>query len=440
MSENRVFKRTKSKFAQKTTDRKKSLKFRKNEVDSVTEKPRKIGKRNRKRKESKTVTENRVETPVEVKRETPSKLSLLMRKIEDKLAPFGTDIHRVETPTFSRLLNELSRVAHFKKVEHKEGVLTFYAPRKERREIIAIINNLCYTHTIVGTKGFPYALLSVLKRTGLVVGLFCAVCTFIIYPHFVFKVEYGGNDESVLDVLDAYGIEEGALIFGFDDKAVERALLGLDGVSFASVEKLGTRVYVSVVRELARDEYVGGGAPPTALKDGVVTRVIVFSGTAEVQVGDEVNEGQILIGDYYLKGEDKIPAPANGYVYGERVVTVSRFYPDRIMTESGRTKTKTVIGLFRGSKTPKPPYENYTVKKTVTKNDFLIPFTVYKWTYHEVVEVDFTASDEELKQIAYGEVIDKNQFEKVRSWQAQVERVDGGRLVTLTLTVEERLN
>ena len=152
MSENRVSKRTKSKFTPKTAHNKKFLKFRKNEVGSVTPKPRKIRKRNHERKESKTVTENRVETPVEVKRETPSKLSLLMRKIEDKLAPFGTDIHRVETPTFSRLLNELSRVAHFKKVEHKEGVLTFYAPRKERREIIAIINNLCYTHTIVGTK------------------------------------------------------------------------------------------------------------------------------------------------------------------------------------------------------------------------------------------------------------------------------------------------
>ena len=76
MSENRVSKRTKPKFAQKTVHSKKPLKFRKNEVDSVTPKSHKIGKRNHEKKESKTVTENSVETPVEVKRETSSKLSL----------------------------------------------------------------------------------------------------------------------------------------------------------------------------------------------------------------------------------------------------------------------------------------------------------------------------------------------------------------------------
>ncbi len=370
-----------------------------------------------------------------------STLSKLNKKIESKLLPFSRDIHRVETPTYSRLLNELSRVAHFKNVEHKDGILIFQAPSKERDEIIALINNLCYNHTILGTKGILNALYSVLKRTGLVVGLFCAVCVFAVYPHFVFTVDYEGEaDRKVKEVLNAYGIVSGRFVTDFNGQQIEEELFSIEGISFASVRKIGTRVYVRVVHEQSADGYVDMGAGAiVAEKDGVVTRMIVYSGTAEVAVGDRVSKGQILIGEYYLKGEDKIPATASGIVYGERTVTYTRFFPDTVLTESGRQRKKTVVGVFREAKTPSSPYESYTVTKTVTKNDFLIPFVVYTWTFFELCPATNTMSEEQMRAVAYGEVLDKNQFERVLSHSAEGVRVDGGYEVKVTLTVEEKL-
>ncbi len=395
------------------------------------------------------MTENRHSKRVELKnrpkemrpRSAPSKEHKFKDKINGFILQFSRDIHRVEAPTFSRLLNELSRVAHFKRVEYKDGILTFEAPSKERNEIIALTNNLCYNHTIVSTKGILNGAYSVLKRTGLFVGLFCAICAFMMYPHFIVDVVYTGeHDQKVSDLVSSYGVKKGEFVPQFNGEELERVILGMEGISFASVEKVGTRVRVHVVHEQSPDQYVDLGAGVVvAKKDGTVTRVIVYSGTAEVVAGQSVSAGQTLIGDYYLKGEDKIPSVANGVVYGERTVEFVRFFPDEIFTETGRKTTKTAIGLFRGGKAPKSPYLHYTVVKTVFKNDFLIPFTVYQWTFCEIAEVQNTLSEEEMCSVAYGEILGKNQFEKVLSHSSQITRVEGGYEVKVTLTVEEKL-
>ena len=355
------------------------------------------------------------------------------------LSQFGTDIHRVETPVYSRVLNELSRVAKFKNVSHKDGFLTFEASSKQRGEIIALLDNLCYTHNIVGTKGVLNGVLSVLKRAGLVVGMFCAVGSFLVYPHFVFNVEYNGEiDKNVQDALLHFGVKEGAFLLDLNEEEVEKHLLSLEGVSFASVEKVGTRVYVRVLHELPAHTSLDTSGNTTATKDGVITRIVVYSGTAEVAVGDRVEKGQVLIGDYHLKGEEKVPTEARGEVYIERQVEFTRFFPDEVFVETGESQIVTVVGLFRESKVPTSPYQYYTTKKTESKNNFLIPFTVTNWTFYEVALVENTMGEEEMKAIAYGEVIDKHQFEKVTDRTVQIERTEGGYTVKIILTVEEK--
>ena len=360
-------------------------------------------------------------------------------KIQGWMSRLGTDVYRVEAPVYSRLLNELSRVARFKNVEHKDGILTFEASQNQRGEIIALLDNLCYTHNIVGTKGVLNGVMSVLKRAGLVVGMFCAVGAFLVYPHLVLRIEYNGDsDKRVQDVLSQFGVERGVLLWQLDEEAVEARLLSLEGISFASVEKLGTRVYIRTVHETLPHMSAGTMGNTVASRNGVVTRVIVYSGTAEVSVGDEVEVGQVLIGDYFVKGEDKIPVHASGEVYVERQVQFGRFFPDEDLTATGASTTKTVVGLFRRSAMPKSPYEHYTVKMTEHKNQFLIPFTVYRWTFYEVGLKENTLSEDEMKAVAYGEIIDKHQFERVIESAVTIERVQGGHIVKITLTVEEK--
>jgi biotin carboxyl carrier protein len=243
-----------------------------------------------------------------------------------------------------------------------------------------------------------------------------------------------------MDVLAQNRVIKGIFAPSFDGNKVERQLLSLEGVSFASVEKRGTRVYVRVVSELAPNAYVDvGEGGVTASFDGIVTRIIVFSGTAEVQVGDVVTKGQTLIGDYYLKGEDKIPVNPAGEVYGQRVVTVERFFPSQHMAYSGRTKTISRMGVFGHTKPPTPPYDDYEVKVEKVNNTFLLPYSVTRWTYYEISLVDNNLSPEDMMAVAYGEAVAEGNFEQVISHSSTIDEVAGGHLVKTVLTVEEKL-
>ena len=385
--------------------------------------------------------EREVHNTQEVSESKGGFLRAISARLDMWLSPFGKDVFAVDTISQAPLLNGLMKVTKVENVVFKDGVLTFSAPQKHRAQIIALINNLCYNHTIVSTKSIPLAIFSVLKRTGLVIGLFCAVCVFCLYNSFILQVQVVGEvGNDVMDVLAHNRVIEGVYAPAFDGDKVERELLALDGVAFASVEKLGTRVYVRVVGELAPDAYVDvGERDMSASFDGVVTRVIVFSGTAEVSVGDRVTAGQTLIGGYYLKGEDKIPVNPAGEVYAERVVVVERFFPDQYMAYSGRSKTITRLGIFGKMKSPSSPYQDYAIKRETTKNDFLVPYVVSKWTYYEVCLAENNLSDDEMMALAYGEVISAGNFERVTSYTTSIEDAVGGRLVKIVLTVEEKL-
>ena len=409
----------------------KHIKFENNGKNPRVEKERRILKNKRKKlqHDGPEIRDERVERARERKE---SKLSRYFQQ-------FGTDVYRVETPVYSRLLNELSRVARFKNVVQKDGFLQFEASSKQRAEIIALLDNLCYTHNIVGTKGILNGVLSALKRVGLVVGIFCAVGAFLIYPHFVFRVEYNGEaDKRVQDALLHFGVKEGAFLTEFHEDEVEKYLLSLDGISFASVERIGTRVCVRVLHELPTHTSLDTSGNTTATKDGIVTRIVVYSGTAEVTVGDRVERGQVLIGDYYLKGEDKVFTEARGEVYVERQVTFERFFPDEAFVETGEKETVTVIGLYRQSKVPRSKFQYYITKMTESRNDFLIPFTVYNWTFYEVKATANTMSEEEMKIVAFSEIIGKHQFERVIDRSVHIEKAEGGHIVRVTLTVEEK--
>lgn len=143
------------------------------------------------------------------------------------------------------------------------------------------------------------------------------------------SVEATGEwNDDVSRILTENGISVGKLVWEFDGDEVERQLLELDGVAFASVSKRGTRVYVDVRTELDGEDFVDIGTQPVkATVRATVTRTVVFSGSALVEYGDVVNVGDELIGAYVTVGEEKVACPADGEVYGKTYRTHTKFSP-----------------------------------------------------------------------------------------------------------------
>lgn len=91
-----------------------------------------------------------------------------------------------------------------------------------------------------------------LTRAGLIVGIVLVAVAVWIYSSFVTRVsvrcegasDYALNAE-ISGILKEYGLKEGARLKSLDKSALEKAIMSLDGVAFASVSANGTHVNVS---------------------------------------------------------------------------------------------------------------------------------------------------------------------------------------------------
>ena len=264
-------------------------------------------------------------------------------------------------------------------------------------------------------------------------GTAAAVALAALQPCFVTEVEFSGDSlPGVRAEVEASGVHAYAFLPGFDGEELEERLLALEGVAFASVTKRGTRVYVDVRAERGNEHFTD---VPTG----------VWSGTAEVAYGDAVLPGDVLIGAYVLSGEEKVPCSADGEVYGLRQRRLTRLFPDtEIVREYGATHTEVRLSFDgRAPDTPESPYADYVLEVSRQRNDFLLGYELYVFTFREVTyrEQACALSEEEMIALAKSALVSELPPGAVpKGMTAKAERQEGGVLVTVNAQTEERID
>lgn len=368
------------------------------------------------------------------------------READAAKIPFSRTWFETERLNSGRLLTALAEVTTVKTVRGGEA-LRFCVPSRDRGKVVAICASLCYNYKIIKEEGILLSFVRALGRAGIVLGTLGALALTAVYPLFVTEVEYGGDYiAEAVRVVEESGVKRGAFLPDFDGEALEKALLALDGVAFASVTKRGTHVYVDVRAERSDEHFVDVPTQPVTAKiTASVTRVVVWSGTALVSYGDVVRPGDELIGAYVVSGEDKVPCPADGEVYGLTYRTATRFFPDtEFVREYGRTHTETRLS-FSGKQpaVPESPFEDYVLEVSAVRNDFMLGYTVYTYTFTEVYtaekENDRT-EDEMMSEVKLRLLEELPAGAKLGEVRAECVRGDGGVYVTVTAEAEEKLN
>lgn len=334
-------------------------------------------------------------------------------------------------------------------VNSSEGV-EFSVQSKHCGKIIALLDNLCYSYKIVKIYGILPKSLLILSRVGVILGLAVAICAMSVYPSFITRVsvDYVGdtalNKNAIADLLSTYGISEGARTYNADIEGAKYGLLSLDGVTFASIERNGTHIRVTV--KAVDDDILAdiSGSGVVAKKQAVVERIVVESGTAVKKHGDIVKPGDVLIDGYIEYGDEKIPVQASGYAYGRVYYNKSVFFPNTAMKKTySRQKTVTKLAMFgKTPKAPKSPFEQYECRVSVKEFGFLLPFEIYSYTFFEVSveEVENTMSEEQMQDEVYAQIIEEFSMEcKVLDKIFKVERQDNGYIVDVTVETEERI-
>ena len=360
--------------------------------------------------------------------------------------PFSRTVFEVERRGAGRVFSEVAAVTRLRAESGGEGVL-FSVPSRDRAKVVAICSSLCYNYKIISDKGLLLSLLRAAGRAGVLLGAAAAVALAAVHPMFVFGVEYSGDDMPVVrEVLSQHGVREGAFLPGLDCEALERELMTLDGVAFADVDKRGTRVYVDVHAERPDGDFeVIPTGDVTASQTASVTRVIVRSGTAAAAYGDIVRAGDVLIGAYTLSGDERVPCPADGEVFGLVSRTSTRFFPDTVLVkEFGRVKRVSRIVFGSGvPEAPESPFEQCVIETETTVNGLLIGYTLYTYTFREVKvrEEPNSLSREEMERTAAADALSElpPPVERARVSVKSTETA-GGTTVTVTVQTEERID
>lgn len=145
---------------------------------------------------------------------------------------------------------------------------------------------------------------NLIKRTGLWIGVACFLALTLLSNSVCLSVDIVGA-EGLEHEINKVLAEEKAVPFSPFPKNTNRLsarILGVDGVAFCSVKRLGTSLLIEVVTSpFQKTEEKSGDMK--AEVSGEITELCVLSGTPCKKVGEKVSAGESLVGAYLVAGE-----------------------------------------------------------------------------------------------------------------------------------------
>lgn len=196
--------------------------------------------------------------------------------------------------------------------------------------------------TLLDKCGFCYLFAGLRKRFGFVVLLAVVLMLTVFLPQRIWFFEVEGNRtvpaEKILRTAQQCGVH-----FGVKGKSVvpqqvkDHVLAQIPELAWLTVRQNGMRATV-VVREKQEPEPVAERRRPRnmiAVRDGMVEEISVLDGSAAVQVGDVVKEGELLISGFVDLEYAVRATAAHGEVYAQ-----TRHEKQTVVPASYTKKTK----------------------------------------------------------------------------------------------------
>lgn len=290
-------------------------------------------------------------------------------------------------------------------------------------------------------------------RIGLYLGLIIITVGIIFYSMNVTRVEIGDLKWVSREKIYSAVLEKVKLPIkksAVDCKEIEKTIISLDGISSASVQLKGNTIVVNVYEELEKVPVLDKSDYTDILSkyDGIVTNVIVYSGSASVKKGDSVRVGQTLISSDILLDEEKglvAKEKPLGEIYGRVWITESRTFHPYIVEKKRTGNTETVVKFFYPQRKYTGKFSLYDAETEVIYLDSVVPVKMYKTTYYEVKEYEREFDFETNKEGIVKEETERLEerlpegCKKLRAWY-DVKRLDKIIYLELYYEIETKIN
>lgn len=207
-------------------------------------------------------------------------------------------------------------------------------------------------------QGLPFRVKFFQKRKMLAAGAIFFVLTLYVLSSFAFFVHVTSpeplklvNEQMIKRLAEEKGIKPGRLKWLMDFKAAEKHLLKqVPQLTWVNISAQGTRLRIDVVEKVLpepgdKNKKAGN---IVALKDGIITEILVMKGEPLVVPGDTVSRGQVLISGIMTIQEEEDSSSEEPPIEREEKVSADgiiqarvwyRGYGECPLVESGKINT-----------------------------------------------------------------------------------------------------
>lgn len=250
------------------------------------------------------------------------------------------------------------------------------------------------------------------QKLGLIIGIMVSIILVIIFNGFIFNVSITGlsiiPEERVIKTLNDLGVKKNGISKFSSDQVEDYLKEQIEDISLVSVKKVGTSLIINIKEKLENTKELKTDliAPYNML----ITNIQVFSGTANVKIGDSVNKGQVLVYAYMEDGSGEIiNCQPSANIESDIWFTNEIYFKPKqiIQVRNGNKQVQT--NIFIGGKLLKDnitesKFEKYEMEvKEFIISEFLLPIKVKKVIYYETEEVEIERSFESEKDLIISE-------------------------------------
>lgn len=309
---------------------------------------------------------------------------------------------------------------------------------------------------ILKKKGIPFLLNKYKKRKLFVLLLALVICIVFISSRYVWNIEVNVEDnlelENIAEDLENAGLTKGVLKTKIDtDRIINEIRLKRSDIAWVGLDIKGTNIIVSIVKADKSPEIIDNldYCNIVASKAGTITKITAQNGTAIVNVGDEVSQGDVLIAGYMDgKYTDRRYVHSLGEVEAKVLYSETKAVElkKEIYKETGNMENKYEINFNKLKlKLYKNPskYETYQSEKNVKNiklfGDFYLPISITKITNKEEIKEEQNYTAEEATKATVEDltkILDEKIQNKDLIVDKNVETEEGENSVIVTLCYE----
>ena len=302
-------------------------------------------------------------------------------------------------------------------LKREAGIKLFFnAGINEFRELCKIAKKTQCKIKIEDKKGIPFILHRYKKRKIFAGFLLAIIVVIAISSNFIWNIQIEAQDdeefENIEQDLEEVGLKVGTAKSEIDTKEIMNKLrLKRDDIAWVGMELKGTNMIVKLVKADQKPEIVDDSEYCNIVsdKEGIITKINVQNGTANVKVGETVKEGMVLVNGWM---EGKYTGVR--YVHAKAEIEAKIWYTENITipynaTETIETGEKEVnYGIKLNNfeiNFPKgvSKFEFYDTIKEEKKfklfSDFYLPISIIKETKKEVKKEQKEYNVDEAKSL-----------------------------------------